>query len=32
MRRKRLDHIPVITSSRMLIGLLRDKDLLKAIV
>ncbi|MBU4076498.1 MAG: CBS domain-containing protein [Euryarchaeota archaeon] len=32
MRRKRLDQIPVITSSRMLIGLLRDKDLLKAIV
>ncbi len=32
MRRKRLDQIPVITSSRNLIGLLRDKDLLKAIM
>jgi CBS domain-containing protein len=32
MRRKRLDQIPVITSSRSLIGLLRDKDLLKAII
>lgn len=32
MRRKRLDQIPVITSSRKLLGLLRDKDLLKAIV
>jgi CBS domain-containing protein len=32
MRRKRLDQIPVITSSRKLLGLLRDKDLLKAII
>ncbi len=32
MRRKRLDQIPVITSSRNLLGLLRDKDLLKAII
>ena len=32
MRRKRLDQIPVITSSRNLLGLLRDRDLLKAII
>ena len=32
MRRKRLDQLPVITSSRKLLGLLRDKDLLKAII
>jgi CBS domain-containing protein len=32
MRRKRLDQIPVITSSRNLLGLLSDKDLLKAII
>lgn len=32
MRRKRLDQIPVITSSRNLLGLLRDKYLLKAII
>jgi len=32
MRRKRLDQVPVITSSRNLLGLLRDKDLLKAII
>ncbi len=32
MRRKRLDQLPVITSSRNLLGLLRDKDLLKAII
>ena len=32
MRRKRLDQIPVITNSRNLLGLLRDKDLLKAII
>jgi CBS domain-containing protein len=32
MKRKRLDQIPVITSSRNLLGLLRDKDLLKAII
>ncbi len=32
MRRKRLDQLPVITSNRKLLGLLRDKDLLKAII
>lgn len=32
MRRKRLDQLPVITSTRNLLGLLRDKDLLKAII
>jgi CBS domain-containing protein len=32
MRRKSLDQIPVITSSRNLLGLLCDKDLLKAII
>ncbi len=32
MRRKRLDQIPVITSSRNLLGLVRDRDLLKAII
>jgi CBS domain-containing protein len=32
MRRKRIDQIPVITSSKKLLGLVRDKDLLKAIV
>jgi CBS domain-containing protein len=32
MRRKRVDQLPVITSSKKLLGLVRDKDLLKAIV
>ncbi len=32
MRRGRLDQLPVITSKRKLLGLLRDKDLLKSIV
>lgn len=32
MRRKRLDQLPIITSTRNLLGLLRDKDLLKAII
>ena len=32
MRRKRLDQLPVITSTRNLLGLLRDKDLLKSII
>ena len=32
MRRKRIDQLPVITSSKKLLGLVRDKDLLKAIV
>lgn len=32
MRRNRIDQLPVINNSRKLLGLLRDKDLLKAIV
>ncbi len=32
MRRDRVDQLPVITSKRKLLGLLRDKDLLKSIV
>lgn len=32
MRRKRIDQLPVITSSKKLLGLVRDKDLLKALV
>ena len=32
MRRNRIDQLPVITSSRNLLGLLRDKDLLRAII
>ncbi len=32
MKRNRIDQLPVITSTRKLLGLLRDKDLLKAIV
>jgi CBS domain-containing protein len=32
MRRNRIDQLPVITSTRKLLGLLRDKDLLKSIV
>jgi CBS domain-containing protein len=32
MRRNRIDQLPVINSNRKLLGLLRDKDLLKAIV
>src|SRR3972149_9141446 len=32
MRRNRIDQLPVITSKRNLLGLLRDKDLLKSIV
>jgi CBS domain-containing protein len=32
MRRNRIDQLPVITSTRNLLGLIRDKDLLKAMV
>ncbi len=32
MKRNRIDQLPVITSTRKLLGLLRDKDLLRAIV
>lgn len=32
MRRNRIDQMPVITTTRKLLGLLRDKDLLRAIV
>jgi len=32
MKRNRIDQLPVINSNRKLLGLLRDKDLLKAIV
>jgi CBS domain-containing protein len=32
MRRKRVDQLPIITSSKKLLGLVRDKDLLKAII
>ncbi len=32
MKRHRIDQLPVINSNRKLLGLLRDKDLLKAIV
>ncbi len=32
MRRNRIDQLPVITSTRNLLGLLRDKDLLRSIV
>lgn len=32
MRRKRIDQLPIITSSKKLLGLVRDKDLLKAII
>lgn len=32
MRRKRIDQLPVITSTKKLLGLIRDKDLLKAII
>lgn len=32
MKRQRIDQLPVITNTRKLLGLLRDKDLLKAIV
>lgn len=32
MKRNRIDQLPVITNTRKLVGLLRDKDLLKAIV
>lgn len=32
MRRNRIDQLPVITSSKKLLGLVRDKDLLKSIV
>ncbi|HEY9247090.1 MAG TPA: CBS domain-containing protein [Candidatus Methanoperedens sp.] len=32
MRRNRIDQLPVITSTRKLLGLVRDKDLLKAII
>lgn len=32
MRRKRIDQLPIINSSKKLLGLVRDKDLLKAIV
>ena len=31
MRRNRIDQLPVISSERKLLGLLRDKDLLKSI-
>ncbi|MDL5502489.1 MAG: CBS domain-containing protein, partial [Candidatus Methanoperedens sp.] len=32
MRRHRIDQLPVVTSTKKLLGLVRDKDLLKAIV
>lgn len=32
MKRNRIDQLPVITNTRKLLGLLRDKDILKAIV
>jgi CBS domain-containing protein len=32
MRRSRIDQLPVINSSRRLLGILRDKDLLKSII
>ncbi|VVB85610.1 Inosine-5'-monophosphate dehydrogenase [uncultured archaeon] len=32
MRRNRIDQMPVISSTRKLLGLLRDKDLLKSII
>jgi len=32
MRRQRIDQLPIINSSKKLLGLVRDKDLLKAIV
>lgn len=32
MKRNRIDQLPVITSTRKLLGLLRDKDLLKSII
>lgn len=32
MRRKRIDQLPIINSSKKLLGLVRDKDLLKAII
>lgn len=32
MRRNRIDQLPVITNARNLLGLLRDKDLLKSVV
>ncbi|HLB72253.1 MAG: CBS domain-containing protein [Candidatus Methanoperedens sp.] len=32
MRRNKIDQLPVITSTRKLVGLLRDKDLLKVVV
>ena len=32
MKRNRIDQLPVISSERKLLGLLRDKDLLKAII
>lgn len=32
MRRNRIDQLPVINSTRRLLGLVRDKDLLKAII
>ncbi len=32
MRRNRIDQLPIITSTRNLLGLLRDKDLLKAVI
>lgn len=32
MRRNRIDQLPVITSTRKLIGMIRDKDLLRAII
>ncbi len=32
MKRNRIDQLPVITNTKKLVGLLRDKDLLKAII
>lgn len=32
MRRKRIDQLPIINSTKKLLGMVRDKDLLKAIV
>ncbi len=32
MRRKRIDQLPIITNTKKLLGLVRDKDLLKAII
>jgi CBS domain-containing protein len=32
MRRQRIDQLPIITSTKKLLGIVRDKDLLKAII